>query len=57
MFGTNVAHAVRVLYGGSVDEKNAGGFLKEGNADGLLVGRASLDAKKFSAILDVAEKA
>ena len=57
MFGTNAAHAARVLYGGSVDEKNAGGFLKEGNADGLLVGRASLDAKKFSAILDVAEKA
>ena len=55
LFGNKEAHETRVLYGGSVDEKNAREFLKKGNADGLLVGRASLDAKKFGAILDCAE--
>ncbi|MBI1998946.1 MAG: triose-phosphate isomerase [Parcubacteria group bacterium] len=56
LFGANAAHAMRVLYGGSVDEKNAEGFLAKGKADGLLVGRASLDAKKFGKILEIAEK-
>lgn len=55
MFGAPAAHVMRVLYGGSVDEKNAGGFLTKGGASGLLVGRASLDAKKFSRILEAAE--
>ncbi|MBI4118069.1 MAG: triosephosphate isomerase [Parcubacteria group bacterium] len=47
---------IPILYGGSVDEDNAEGFLKEGNAAGLLVGRASLDAKQFSLILKIAER-
>ena len=49
------AHAMKILYGGSADEKNAGSFMKEGGANGLLVGRASLDAKKFINILKIAE--
>lgn len=55
LYGVDAAHKITVLYGGSVDEKNARGFLTKGNADGLLVGRASLDARKFAAILEVAE--
>ena len=54
LFGHANADKVRVLYGGSVDEKNALGFLIAGRADGLLPGRASLSPKSFSAILKLA---
>ena len=37
----------RLLYGGSVDEQNAAQFKSLENVDGLLVGGASLDPKKF----------
>lgn len=47
---------IPVLYGGSVNVKNAESFLVEGHADGLLVGRDSLSAKSFSEILKIAEK-
>lgn len=42
-----IANAVTVLYGGSVNEQNASSFITEGGAQGLLVGRVSLDVKKF----------
>jgi len=54
MFGHANADKVRVLYGGSVDEKNALGFLIAGRADGLLPGKASLTPKRFAAILKLA---
>lgn len=50
LYGPAAGEAV-ILYGGSVDEKNAASFVKEGGADGLLVGRASLNPKKFAKIL------
>lgn len=50
-FGKTDAFAVPVLYGGSVDDHNAEGFLKEGGADGLLIGRVSLDPEKFGMII------
>ena len=46
--------SVSVLYGGSVDEKNAAAFLHQGEADGLLVGRVSLRADRLAAIIAVA---
>ncbi|MBI4121081.1 MAG: triosephosphate isomerase [Parcubacteria group bacterium] len=52
----NMIMGIPILYGGSVNEDNAEGFLKDGNAAGLLVGRASLDAKRFSVILRVSDK-
>lgn len=55
-FGKNTAFAVPILYGGSVDDQNAERFLREGGADGYLIGRASLDPRKFSAIARIAEK-
>lgn len=55
IYGQKIAHSVKVLYGGSVDEKNAGTFLKDGGAGGLLVGRASLQAKKFIEIIKIAD--
>ncbi len=46
-----VALAVPILYGGSVDQRNALGFLSEGQAAGLLVGRASLRPERFAEIV------
>lgn len=42
---------IPILYGGSVDSKNAWEFLLKSQVDGLLVGRASLDPKIFGEIL------
>jgi triosephosphate isomerase len=56
IWSKNEAFAVPILYGGSADETNAEGFLREGEMQGLLVGRASLDPKKFNAILEIAER-
>jgi len=49
------AGRVRIIYGGSANEKDAEDFLKNGGVDGLLPGRASLSAKKFTEIIRVAE--
>ena len=46
---------IRIIYGGSVDEKNTEDFLKKGGVDGLLVGRASLNPKKFGEIVKICE--
>ena len=51
LYGRKEADKVRVLYGGSTDRKNAVSFIKDGNADGLLVGGASLDAEEFVEML------
>lgn len=56
MYGHANADAVTILYGGSVDEKSAGGFLSAGHVDGLLPGRASLAPKTFLTILKVANE-
>ncbi len=53
-FGADT-HKVRIVYGGSVNEKDALDFLKHGGVDGLLAGRASLDAKKFIEIIKTCE--
>jgi len=45
----------RIIYGGSVSGKDAGDFLQNGGVDGLLPGRASLDAKKFVEIIKICE--
>jgi triosephosphate isomerase len=42
---------VSILYGGSVTPENVGDLVANGNIDGFLVGGASLDSAKFSAIL------
>ncbi len=44
------ANSIAILYGGSVNEQNASSFITEGGADGLLVGRTSLDAKRFGVL-------
>lgn len=54
--GKPVAEHVRVLYGGSVDENVAGGYLAVPGCDGALVGGASLNYHKFGAIVDTAHR-
>ncbi len=54
-FGKTAGFRVPILYGGSVDERNAEGFLTAGGADGLLIGRVSLDPERFGAIVRLAE--
>jgi triosephosphate isomerase len=44
------AASCRVLYGGSVDEANAPELLATSAVDGLFVGRAALDPRRFGAI-------
>jgi len=45
-----IKEPIRVLYGGSVNGKNAAGYIKEAGFQGLLVGGASLDAEEFAKI-------
>lgn len=52
-YGAKRVLNLRVLYGGSVNYKNAREFLIEKEVAGLLVGRESLDAKKFIAIASI----
>lgn len=54
-FGAKNVSKVRIIYGGSVNENNVIDFVKEGESDGFLVGRASLDAKKFVQIINNVE--
>lgn len=42
---------LKFIYGGSVNEKNAGRLLAEAEIDGLLVGHASLQASRLEQIL------
>ena len=43
----------KVLYGGSVTDKNAESFFKEEFVDGALVGGASLDGSSFASIVNI----
>ena len=50
--GLHNAKQTQIIYGGSVDENNAHYFISEGGMDGLLIGRASLDAEVFATIIN-----
>lgn len=54
LYGHKAAEAVRVLYGGSVNEHDVRGYLEVPGVDGALVGAASLNYHQFAAIVDVA---
>ncbi len=53
-FGSAVAQAVRILYGGSVKGANAAEFFTQPDIDGALVGGASLKADEFIKIVQAA---
>lgn len=54
-FSREDALKVKILYGGAVDVENAAVLLTEGNAQGFLVGRASVDATHFAGIIRACE--
>jgi len=52
LWGEKISQGIRVLYGGSVNSQNAGGFFNTSEIDGALVGGASLTAEKFLGIIE-----
>jgi triosephosphate isomerase len=50
LYDEKSAKQVPILYGGSVSEDNAVAFVTDGGATGLLVGRVSLEPKRFAKI-------
>lgn len=54
LYGAKASKAVRLLYGGSVDDQVIGGYLALEDCDGALVGGASLNYHKFAGIVDSA---
>lgn len=57
MYGAGDTLSIPVLYGGSVSSFNAEGIIKEGEIEGFLVGRQSLDPESFGQVLKIAEEA
>jgi triosephosphate isomerase (TIM) len=56
LYGAKASKTVRVLYGGSVDDQIARGYLELDGCDGVLVGGASINYHKFSGIVQSAYK-
>lgn len=51
LFSRAVSQKIKILYGGSVDEKNIKIFLKETEMEGFLIGQASLNSPRFIKIV------
>lgn len=51
-----IGQNITVLYGGSSNAENTTEFLTVGGADGLLIGRSSLDPKEFGKMIAIASK-
>ena len=56
LYGAKVARAVSILYGGSMNEKNAYELLAQPDIDGGLIGGASLVPEKFVKIIEAANQ-
>lgn len=52
LYDKDVAGAIRILYGGSVNSRNVKELMAQPNIDGALVGGASLQAAEFAQIAD-----
>ena len=55
LYGSDIADAVTIQYGGSMNAKNAEELVKKPNVDGGLIGGASLKAADFTVIIKAAE--
>ena len=55
LYGADIADAVTIQYGGSMNAKNAEELVKKPNVDGGLIGGASLKAADFTVIIKAAE--
>jgi triosephosphate isomerase len=56
LWGREKALKVRIIYGGAVDAVSAPKFVENRGIQGLLVGRASVDAKEFVSIIKAFSK-
>ena len=56
LFGAKIARATSILYGGSMNEKNAFELLAQPDIDGGLIGGASLVPEKFVKIIEAANQ-
>ena len=56
LYGAKVARAISILYGGSMNEKNAYDLLAQPDIDGGLIGGASLVPEKFVKIIEAASQ-
>ena len=56
LFGADMAQAIRIQYGGSVNGSNADEFFGQPDIDGALVGGASLKTDEFVAIAQAASR-
>jgi triosephosphate isomerase len=55
-FGKELAHKLRILYGGSVRSDNVAEFIMQADIDGVGVGRSGWDPDSFLNILEAATK-
>lgn len=56
LYGASAAESVRILYGGSVDDSIASGYLAIDGCDGVLVGGSSVNPHQFSGIVAAAQR-
>lgn len=56
LYGKRAADSTTILYGGSMNAKNAAELLAQYNIDGGLIGGASLKSDDFAVIVDAASK-
>ena len=56
LYGAKIARAISILYGGSMNEKNAAELLAQPDIDGGLIGGASLKPDKFVDIINAANQ-
>ena len=56
LYGDETARSVSILYGGSMNDKNAGALLAQPDIDGGLVGGASLKPEQFAVIINAANQ-
>lgn len=55
LYGKDIADAVRIQYGGSMNAKNVAGLMAQPEIDGGLIGGASLKADDFAVIVNAAD--
>lgn len=56
LYDEDTADQIRILYGGSMKPHNAEELLSQGDVDGGLIGGASLKAKSFTEIIEIADE-
>ena len=54
LYNPDLAHFVRILYGGSMNEGNVSALLAQNDIDGGLIGGASLKAESFIQLIKAA---